>query len=512
MMEEGRLSTYAIQAHELTICDSLGRTVVDRVCLELAAGQTLAVVGESGAGKTTLALALFGRLRNGLGLCEGTLRVCGFDVLGLRGRELREFRRRNLSYLSQDPALSLTDDMTVWQLLHEVGCADRGRAEELLSRVGLGPGHDGLLDRRPGSLSGGQRRRVALVRAVAAQPRLLVLDEPTAGVDPAGVREIVRTVADLCSQSGCAVLAITHDLAVARMFGAGVAVMQAGRIVERGGPEVLGSPRTEAVRRLVACDRLEGLAERGRAGEKAAACGASPVMAVEGLCVDTPDGGSAVRDLSFILRPGGCIGLRGNSGAGKSTVVAALTGLRPPAAGTVSLAVRAGQGGSSIDSPLVALPPSCAQRTSVQLLSLQTVPQDPATSLNPALSVGRQLDRAVRRRHPDWDRDRRLARVEGLLRSVGLDCGIARQMPRELSGGQAQRVAIARALGHEPLVLICDECTSALDATTQEGVLRTLACLRDEVGMALIMVTHAARVSEAMCERTYEVGRLRTEE
>lgn len=496
----------AIQAHGLTICDSSGRAVVDHVCLELAAGQTLAVVGESGAGKTTLALALFGRLRHGLSLREGMLRVCGSDVLGLGGRELRGFRRRSLSYLSQDPALSLTADMTVWQLLHEVGCASREHAGELLSSVGLGPGLDGLLDRRPGSLSGGQRRRVALVRAVVARPRLLVLDEPTAGVDPAAVREIVQTVGGLCSQSGCAVLVITHDLAVARMFGGGVAVMQAGRIVEQGGSEILDSPKTEPVRRLVACDRLEGLAEKGRVEGKASACGMSPVLAVEGLSVDTPDGRPAVQDLSFVLRPGECIGLCGSSGAGKSTVVAALTGLRPPVAGTVSLAVWVRQAGAPADSSLVVLPPSCTQRTTDQLLSLQIVPQDPATSLNPALSVGRQLDRAVQRRHSDWGRERRLARVEELLRSVDLDGGITRRLPRELSGGQAQRVAIARALGHEPLVLICDECTSALDATTQEGVLRTLVRLRDETGMALIMVTHAAQVSEAMCDCIYEVG------
>ncbi len=506
MMEGSRSLPHAVQAHDLTICDSAGRTVVDHVCLELAAGETLVVVGESGAGKTTLALSLFGRLRHGLSLQEGMLRVCGCDVLGLRERELREFRRRNLSYLSQDPALSLTADMTVWKLLHEVGCVSREQAEELLGRVGLGPGCGRLLDRRPGALSGGQRRRVALVRAVAAKPRLLVLDEPTAGVDPAAVREIVQTVADLCARSGCAVLAITHDLAVARMFGAGVAVMQAGRIVERGGPEILDSPRTEPVRRLVACDRLEGLAARGRAGEKAPACGASPVMAVEGLCVDTPDGRSAVRGLSFVLRSGECIGLRGSSGAGKSTVVAALTGLRTPVAGTVSIAARSGRGDLSADSPLAVVDPSFARRTSDQLLSLQTVPQDPATSLNPALSVGRQLDRAVRRRHPDWGRDRRMTCVEGLLRSVDLNGSITRRMPRELSGGQAQRVAIARALAHEPLVLICDECTSALDATTQEGVLRTLARLRDETGLALLMVTHAVQVSEAMCGRTFEVG------
>lgn len=506
MMEGGQSMSCAIEARNLTICDSAGRAVVDRLCLELAAGQTLVVVGESGAGKTTLSLALFGRLRHGLNLTEGMLRVCGSDVLGLRGRELRKFRRCNLSYLSQDPALSLTADMTVWQLLRELGCASREQAEELLSCVGLGSGCDGLLDRRPGSLSGGQRRRVALVRAMVAKPRLLVLDEPTSGVDPTAAREIVKTVESLCSQSGCAVLVITHDLAVARAFGARVAVMQAGRIVEQGGPEILDSPRTEPVRRLVACDRLEGLAEGVRPRGRVSVHGPAPVMAAEGLCVDTPDGRPAVRGLSFVLRPGECIGLRGSSGAGKSTVVAALTGLRPPACGTVSLAARTGRDDDSGDFPLVALPPSCAQRTADQLLSLQTVPQDPVTSLNPALSVGRQLDRAVRRCHPSWGHDKRLARVEELLRSVDLDGGIARRMPRELSGGQAQRVAIARALGHEPLVLICDECTSALDATTQEGVLRTLARLRDEAGMALIMVTHAVRVSETMCGRTYEVG------
>lgn len=481
-----------VDVRNLTIRDGAGRAVLDDVTISLGAGGALAVVGESGAGKTTLALALFGRVRAGLVVAGGEVRVAGHDVLRLRGHALRAYRRRCISGLSQDPALSLTPSMSVWALLRETGCACREDALALLASVGLGNVSD-VLDRRPGALSGGQRRRVALARSMASHPALLVLDEPTSGVDPQATSEIIDTVAHLRAETGCAVLAITHDLSVARRLGGDVVVMDAGRVVERGDAGLFDAPRGAYARRLVIADELSDL--------RPASCAAvrpEPLLRVRGLCVDTPDGRRAVENLSFDVRAGEGVALTGASGSGKSTVVRALTGQRPARSGTIELWV--GEKG------LAALAPGYAKRSREELLALQVVPQDPATSLNPAIRVGRQLARACARRHPDWSGARRLERLRKLMALVGLDEGLLGAMPHAVSGGQVQRIAIARALAHEPRVLICDESTSALDATTQEGVLRMLARLRDETGVALIMVTHAPQVTRAMCTRAYPVG------
>ncbi len=490
-----------VEVRGLSMRDESGRPVLDDVSLGLEAGGSLAVVGESGAGKTTLALALFGRVRRGLAVCAGEVRVAGEDVLRLRGRALRAYRRARVSGLSQDPALSLTPTMSVWALLGEAGCPSRDDALALLASVGLS-GVEGLLDRRPGALSGGQRRRVALARAMASRPRLLVLDEPTSGVDPETAAEVVDAVRGLARTAGCAVLAITHDLSVARRLGGGVAIMDRGRVVEQGPCSLLHDPADDYTRRLVGADALSSLTPPS-AGE---AAGAGPLMRVRGLCVDTPDGRTAVSGLSFELGPGDGVALTGASGAGKSTVVRALSGQRPARAGSIELAVGPVGAGAGEPAALVPLDPSYARRTRDQLLALQVVPQDPSTSLNPAVSVGAQLRRACARRHPEWSRARCAGRAAELMRAVGLDEGLARCLPHEVSGGQAQRVAIARALAHEPRVLVCDESTSALDSTTQEGVLATLARLRDETGVALVMVTHAPQVARAMCSRAFAVG------
>lgn len=556
---QGPVQDALVEVAGLSVCDAAGRAVLEDVCLRLEAGGTLAVVGESGAGKTTLALALFGRVRRGLRVCAGGVRVAGRDVLALRGRDLRAFRRTCLSGLSQDPALSLTPTMDVWDLLRETGCASRQEALDLLAAVGLGE-LGRVLDRRPGELSGGQRRRVALARAMASRPALLVLDEPTSGVDPQAAREVIEAVRAVSAQTGCAVLAITHDLGVARQLGGRVAVMDRGRVVEQGSCALLDAPASAYARRLVEAEALAGLGQAGEwgagaggvrvrggaAGEPGAGTGvagepgttgdvrvrdtagepgaagpgaglpAAPVvLRVRGLCVDTPDGRPAVRDLTFDVRAGEGVALTGASGAGKSTVVRVLTGQRPARAGTIELVVGAGEargtgekaaGGGCAASTLERLAPTYAGRTRDQLLALQVVPQDPATSLNPALRIGRQLARACARRHPAWSRDRRDVRVAELMAMVGLDEGLLSCVPHEVSGGQAQRVAIARALAHEPRVLICDESTAALDATTQQGVLEMLLRLRETTGVALVMVTHAPQVARAMCARAYPVG------
>lgn len=476
----------------LSIATLGGKRVIDDLSIEILAGENRALVGESGSGKTTLALALMGRIRSGLVHEAGTIFVDGANVLSLKGSSLRRYRAETVSWLSQDPALSLTPHMTVRALLSESVPMDDEDALGLLGRVGLS-GVKGLLDRRPRSLSGGQRRRVAIAKAIASKPRVLILDEPTAGLDGATADEVVATIKGICAESGMSVVAITHDLDVAGKFAESVTVLKEGCVLETvSHSELMNNPGTDYARKLVDAQRLER-----RPGDEMDSSAGAPVFSASSFDVVTPDGKVATRNAAFSINHGRGLSLFGPSGSGKSTIVRAITGERPAERGSVALDLG--------DGDMHVLARSFKDRSQTELAAVQMVPQDPATSLNPALCVDTQLSRAVRRVHPRWSRKEVRERVSELLALVRLPDEIKRQHPRSLSGGQAQRVAIARALAHEPKVLVCDESTSALDPTTQKDILDTLDQLKRDEGLALVVVTHAERVARYTCEEEIAV-------
>lgn len=485
-------SSRIVAIDQLSAVDAAGRRILDDVSLSVSAGEIRAVVGESGSGKTTLALAVLGRVRTGLSIASGSIKVAGKGVLDLRGRSLRQYRRREVSWLSQDPALSLTPHLRIQELIDEVADFEGPNgAEQLLRSVGLDEVR-GILRRKPAELSGGQRRRVAVARAVAARPKLLVLDEPTAGLDEASAQEVIQTVIAARDRSCMAVLAIMHDLSFAEMLADAISIMERGKIVEEGDCRtVLHRPSSDCARALVDAQVLAPAAAKVESGDP-------PVLRVSHLSVTTPDGKAAASDLSFDLYPGEGLAVLGASGAGKSTLVSTLVGSQCADSGSIELRVG--------DHRLEKLPSKREQRKTESLLSLQMIPQDPATSLNPAVSAGRQIDRAIARRHPAWIRRQRRQRVMALMEMVGLDSRVLGLRPQALSGGQAQRMAIARALAHEPQVLICDESTSALDATTQKKILELLCRLRDEQGLALVCVTHSEKVANHLCSKVINVG------
>ena len=472
----------------LSIATLGGKRVIDDLSIEILAGENRALVGESGSGKTTLALALMGRIRSGLVHETGTIFVDGADVLSLKGSSLRRYRAETVSWLSQDPALSLTPHMTVRALLSESVPMDDEDALGLLGRVGLS-GVKGLLDRKPRSLSGGQRRRVAIAKAIASKPHVLILDEPTAGLDGATADEVVATIKGICAESGMSVVAITHDLDVAGKFAESVTVLKEGCVLETvSHSELMNNPGTDYARKLVDAQRLER-----RPGDEMDSSAGAPVFSASSFDVVTPDG----KDAAFSINHGRGLSLFGPSGSGKSTIVRAITGERPAERGSVALDLG--------DGDMHVLARSFKDRSQTELAAVQMVPQDPATSLNPALCVDTQLSRAVRRVHPRWSRKEVKERVSELLALVRLPDEIKHQYPRSLSGGQAQRVAIARALAHEPKVLVCDESTSALDPTTQKDILDTLNQLKRDEGLALVVVTHAERVARYTCEEEIAV-------
>ncbi|MGX4733417.1 ABC transporter ATP-binding protein [Kitasatospora griseola] len=419
--------------------------------LTLRPGRITAVTGPSGAGKTTLLRALVGALPPGAHRAAGSLTVLGHDILALPPEELRRLRRHRLAFLGQDPGSGLNPRMRVARLVAETAPQPRRvSVPELLRAVRL-PTDEGLEHRRPGSLSGGQQRRVALARALARRPAILLLDEPTAGLDAALRDEIADLLRELADRDRIAVALSSHDTEFVARCADETSVLR---------PAVVG-PR------------------RAKPAPVRSSVEAAPV--VEVTVLDARVGAGRTRrqvlnGLELSLRPGTLTGITGPSGCGKTTLLRTLAGLHRPDAGRITLD----------GEPLAA---SYRRRTRDQRRRIQLVPQNPLGALNPAHTVGATLARPLKLHfaRPAGECE---ARVAELLTAVGLTPDHAGRRPHELSGGQRQRVSVARALAAEPDVLLCDEITSALDAATADGIMDLLRDLRAARGLAVLLVSH----------------------
>ncbi|MFJ6618108.1 ABC transporter ATP-binding protein [Kitasatospora sp. NPDC091335] len=457
----------AARAAGLTI--TLGDTpLLTDATLTLTPGRITAVTGPSGAGKTTLLRALVGALPPGAHVAAGSLTVLGHDILTLPPEELRRLRRHRLAFVGQDPGSGLNPRMRVARLIGETSPQRRRTpVADLLSVVRL-PAGEGLEHRRTASLSGGQQRRVALARALARRPAILLLDEPTAGLDAALRDDIADLLRDLADRDAIAIALTSHDSDfVARCADEVLALEPAGPATDPSTPATPPEPTPV----------------RARAG-------AEPVVEVKALDAGVGTGRTrrqVLSGLDLTLHPGTLTGITGPSGCGKTTLLRTLAGLHRPEAGSISL------GGAP-------LAPSYRRRTRDQRRRIQLVPQNPLGALNPAHTVGATLARPLKL-HFARPADRCDARVAELLTAVGLTPGHADRRPHELSGGQRQRVSIARALAAEPDVLLCDEVTSALDADTADGIMELLRRLRTDQGLAVVLVSHDLPLVSAHADR-----------
>ncbi|MEV7777603.1 ATP-binding cassette domain-containing protein [Kitasatospora sp. NPDC088351] len=459
----------------LSIALDDGTPLLAPTSLTLGPGRVHAVTGPSGAGKTTLLRALAGALPPGAAPPGGTLTVLGHDILALPAEELRRLRRHRLAYLGQDPGSGLNPRMRVARLITETAVDRSAEAlRELLTQVRL-PTDQQLERRRPTALSGGQQRRVALARALARRPELLLLDEPTAGLDPALRDEIADLLRELARRHGIAVALSSHDAAfVARCADEVLVLRPAGR-APVGAASVLSAVGGTVKPGPGAAVPV------GAVPVGAGSNGAGPDRGLGAHRIDAHVGDGRGRrrilaGLDLHLAPGTCTGITGPSGAGKTTLVRVLAGLHPPTAGTLTLD-RAPLSGSH------------HTRTRDQRRRIQLVPQNPLGALNPARTVGATLTRPLRLHHAT-PHEQCADRVAELLAAVDLPAELAARHPHELSGGQRQRVAIARALAAEPDVLLCDEVTSALDEATAEGIMALLGRLRADRGLTLALISH----------------------
>jgi len=555
----------AVEVRDLkVVLAGSGLDVIDEVSFALAPGEILGLVGESGSGKTTVGLALLGHCRRGLRIASGSVRIDGRDMLRLDEAGLRAARGRLVCYVPQDPATALNPALSIRTQLAECLGGSAGDVEtrlaQLLQEVKL-PTARGFLEVYPHQLSGGQQQRVAIAMAFANRPRLIVMDEPTTGLDVTTQAHVLETVRQLCARHGVAAVYVSHDLAVVASLAGRVAVMYAGRIVETGPTaRVLRRPDHPYTRALIrAVPDLEGrLVLQGIPGQapdpgrRASGCffaprcplaeeacrqappplvavapdhllrcirsgAASPVAASPALASIAEGAPAApvlrletltafhgpieiLHGISLDLPARRCLALVGESGSGKTTLARCIAGLHRELAGSIRF-----QGED--------LPAAVRQRPAAARRRLQYIFQNPYASLNPRRQIGNSIAVALSE-FESLGRGELERRVHAALDQVALPASTAERYPHQLSGGQRQRAAIARALIAEPQLLICDEVTSSLDVSVQAVIVELLAELQRERGLAMLFVTHnlalvrsiAARVAVMQAGRIVELG------
>ena len=463
--------------------------IVKGVSFGIERGEVVALIGESGSGKTTIALSALGYSKPGLEFTGGEVRLDGRDVISMPPDEKRDMRGQRVAYLAQsaaatfNPALTIGEQVTESPVLHGQMSREEAeeRAEELYRALEL-PDPDRLGKRYPHQVSGGQLQRLMAAMALCGRPDLLILDEPTTALDVTTQIEVLKAFKSVIQREGAAALYVTHDLSVVAQIADRIVVLYAGDILEHGdADQVINRPAHDYTRRLMAAVRPPPAAGQG---DEALAehLRDSPAIEVKGINAGygrRMDGSVTVkvlRDVNLTVQRGHTVGIIGESGCGKSTLARVMSGLLPATEGEILLD---GQ----------ALQPGLQQRARSELQKVQFVFQMADVALNPRQRIGGILGRPLEFYFGLRGKERR-QRVSELLQMVELPPEFAGRYPEELSGGQKQRVNLARALAASPEVLLCDEVISALDTIVGANVIELLKRLRRQSGVSFVFISH----------------------
>ena len=461
-------------------------TIVDDVSLKLEKGKVLGLIGESGAGKSTIGLSAMAYGRGGVRITGGEIWVNGRDIRKLGARGLRRLRGREVCYVAQsaaaafNPAHRLMDQVVEATLKH--GLASRGEAEvrarALFGKLGL-PDPDNIGKRYPHQVSGGQLQRVMTAMALCSEPDLIVFDEPTTALDVTTQIDVLAAIKDAIRDTGVGALYITHDLAVVAQVSDEIMVLRHGKRVEWGETrQIIEQPKEDYTRQLVSVRKIDH--QEKKAGGEALLTVRNITAAYGSSATDV------LKDVSLEVRPGETLAVVGESGSGKSTLARVITGLLPPRRGSIDFDGRK-------------LSKDLAARGRDDLRELQMIYQMADVAMNPrhtvATIIGRPLEFyfGIRGRERD-------ERVAELLDKIEMGEGFADRYPAELSGGQKQRVCIARALAAEPKLIICDEVTSALDPLVAHGILDLLLQLQEERQVSYLFITHDLATVKAIAD------------
>ena len=481
--------------------------VVRDVSFDVVAGEVVAVVGQSGSGKSTIARAVQGLLPDNGRITEGQIRIGGRDVVDLQQRDWRELRGSTIGFVPQDPLGSLDplkrvgDQVAEVLVVHRIaGRRDAQlRAVELLDRVGIAEPRRRARD-YPHQLSGGQLQRVLIAVAIAGDPQLLIADEPTSALDVTVQQRILELLDELRRERGLGVVFITHDLALAEHHSDQVVVLHDGRVREAGPTAtVLVAPQHDYTRQLIADAPALSPDKYARTQSHPTTSDADePVLGVRHL--GKRFGASvALDEVSFDVRPGSIHALVGESGSGKTTVARILAGLVGFDSGEIRV-------GGVIRHPDI---PFGAPEQRRQARTLQMVHQNPLAALDPRFTIAEAVAEPLRINHIGSRSERRRAVTEA-LDQVGLPAALIGRKPHEVSGGQRQRVVLARALVLHPPILVLDEPTSALDVTVQAQVADLLVDLQRELGLTYLFISHDLSLVRQIADdvSVLEAGRL----
>ena len=492
-------------------------TAVKGVSLKVARGEILGVVGESGAGKSTVGAAVIGLLDGGGSVEGGRIDFEGQDLLQLDAEAMRALRGRKIGMIFQDPMTALNPVRTISDQLSESIAhnmqvnlkAARVEAIAWLTKMDI-PNPDVRIDHYPHEFSGGQRQRLVIALALCGQPDLVIADEPTTALDVSVQAQILQLIKRLVDETHVGIILITHNMGVIADITDRVAIMRNGELVEEGPThDILSDPQTPYAQMLIASvppadrrlARLPVPGADGRLGATEVYSGkaktGAALLKVENLSVVYRPGGGifargtpvqALQDVSFDIPKGGSLGLVGESGSGKSTCARAITGLTAISEGSVWFD----------DHQISAM----KERERRPLRGdLQMIFQDPYSSLNKRMRILDIVAEPLRFYGIARDRSDVEDRVVALLKTVGLDSDALKRYPHQFSGGQRQRIAVARTLASKPKLIICDEPTSALDVSVQAQVLNLIKDLQDEYDLTLLFISHDLPVVRQMCDR-----------
>lgn len=472
--------------------------IVDDVSFTIQRGEVMALIGESGSGKTTIALSLLGYARSGAKI-SGAITVGKASFGGAGQATLAAQRGNRITYVAQSAAAAFNPSRRVIEqviepaLIHGTASAAEARkhAMALFEALAL-PNPETIGSRYPHELSGGQLQRLMAAMALITRPDLVIFDEPTTALDVTTQVEVLQAFRKVVREQGATGVYVSHDLAVVAQMADQILVLNRGKVREQNSVKaVLETPSDDYTQTLLAA--AQPVIKAAVPTVAPTAVGAAPLLSIEGIhagygAIDR-NGRAAhpvLTDVSLHIGRGAAVGVIGESGSGKSTVARVVAGLLAPTAGTVSLD----------GEPLAA---SLNRRTREQLRRIQIVFQNADIALNPAHSVGEILGRVLRFYHGSSSHQAR-QRIAELLDLIRLPAGIADRRCDELSGGQKQRVNLARALAANPDVILCDEVTSALDTVVREAILELLAELRRDLGVAYLFISHDIATVKALCD------------